>query len=122
MSLIYKEMSYKIVGCAMEVHNELGYGFLEKVYENDLMFELKNKNIEAKNQIPIKVNYKGNIVGDYIADILIEDKVIIELKSVENIIDSHISQTINYLKATGLKLAIIINFGKQKLEYERIVL
>lgn len=122
MDLIYKELSYKIVGCAMEVHNQLGYGFLEKVYENALLFELKNKNTEVKNQIPIKVHYKGNIIGNYIADVLVEDKVILELKSVEKIIDSHIAQTINYLKATGLKLAIIINFGKEKLEYERIVL
>lgn len=122
MDLIYKELSYKIVGCAMEVHNQLGYGFLEKVYENALLFELKNKNIEVKNQIPIKVYYKGSIIGNYIADVFVEDKVILELKSVEKIIDSHIAQTINYLKATGLKLAIIINFGKEKLEYERIVL
>lgn len=122
VEIIHKELSYKIIGLAMEVHKNLGYGFLEKVYENALMFELLNNNIEAKNQYPVKVNYKGNIIGDYIADILVEDKIILELKSIEKIIDIHKVQTMNYLKATGLRLGIIINFGKDNLEYYRVVL
>ncbi|MFN8579284.1 MAG: GxxExxY protein [Candidatus Sericytochromatia bacterium] len=122
VEIIHKELSYKIIGLAMEVHKNLGYGFLEKVYENALMFELVSNNIEAKNQYPVKVNYKGNIIGNYIADILVEDKIILELKSIEKIIDIHKVQTMNYLKATGLRLGIIINFGKDNLEYYRVVL
>ena len=119
--IIYKELSYKIVGCAMEVHTKLGYGFLEKVYENALIIELKNKNINIKKQVPIKVKYKGEIVGDYIADILVEDKIIIEIKTSEVISDAYRAQIINYVKATDIKLGILINFGSEKLEYERFI-
>jgi len=120
--LIYKDLSYRIIGSAREVHKNLGYGFLEKVYENALMLELSDNNLSGKNQEAIKVIYKGKIVGEYIADILVEDKVIVEVKSIEKIIDIHKAQTINYLKSTGLKLGIIMNFGKTSLEYYRIIL
>lgn len=122
MEIIHKELSYKIVGFAMQVHRELGYGFLEKVYENSLMILLRENGIKAEQQVPIKVYFHGQIVGDYIADILVEDSVIIELKVIEKITKFQISQTINYLKATNLKLALLINFGKSSLEHERIVL
>ena len=120
--ILYKELSYKIVGLAMQVHTELGYGFLEKVYENALMILLGENGVKAEQQVPIKVYFHGQIVGEYIADILIEDCIILELKAQEKIIENHKAQTLNYLKATGLKLAILINFGKYKLEYERLVL
>jgi len=120
--IIYKELSYRIVGLAMEGHRKLGYGFLEKVYENALMVLFRREGIEAKQQSPIKVYFEDEIVGDYFADILVEDKIIIELKAAENISSAHIAQTLNYLKATGLRLAIILNFGKEKLESKRIVL
>lgn len=105
----------------MEVHRELGRGFLEKVYENSLMVMFKNDKIKAMQQALIKVYFKNEIVGNYVADILVEDKIILELKTVDKITDVHKAQALNYLKATGLKLAIIINFKKQSLEYERIV-
>ena len=119
--ILYKDLSYKIVGIAMRVHSKLGYGFLEKVYENALMVLFRREGIEAKQQVPITVYFEEEVVGNYYADILVEDKVILEIKSVENIIDAHIAQTLNYLKATGLRLAIILNFSKEKLEYKRIV-
>ncbi|WP_295100222.1 GxxExxY protein [uncultured Candidatus Kuenenia sp.] len=120
--ILYKDLSYKIVGLAMQVHNKLGYGFLEKVYENALMVLFRREGIQAKQQAPITVYFEDEVVGDYYADILVEDKIMLELKSSEGIIDAHRAQTLNYLKATKLRLAIILNFGKEKLEYERIVL
>jgi len=119
--ILYKDLSYKIVGIAMRVHSKLGYGFLEKVYENALMVLFRREGIEAKQQAPITVYFEEEVVGNYYADILVEDKVILEIKSVENIIDAHIAQSLNYLKATGLRLAIILNFSKEKLEYKRII-
>ncbi len=120
--LIYKDLSYRIVGLAMKVHGELGSGFLEKVYENAMMALFRKEGIEAEQQKPIDVIFENEIVGSYFADILIENKVIVELKTVENITDIHKAQVLNYLKATGLKLAIILNFHSQSLEYKRIVL
>jgi GxxExxY protein len=120
--ILYRELSYKIVGLAMQVHSELGYGFLEKVYENALMIALTENSVRAEQQFPIKVYFHGQIVGEYIADILVEESIILELKSQPNISDIHKSQTLNYLKATGLKLGLLLNFGKRKLEYERLVL
>jgi GxxExxY protein len=106
----------------MRVHTELGYGFLEKVYENALMILLKENGIKAEQQVQIKVHFHGQIVGEYIADVLVEDCIILELKAQDKIIENHKAQTLNYLKATGLKLAMLLNFGKYKLEYERLVL
>jgi GxxExxY protein len=120
--ILYRELSYKIVGLAMQVHTELGYGFLEKVYENALMVLLKENGIKAEQQVSIKVYFHGQIVGEYVADILVEDSIILELKSQSNITDIHKSQTLNYLKATNLKLGLLLNFGKRKLESERLVL
>jgi len=127
--ILYKDLSYKIVGLAMRVHSKLGYEFLEKVYENALMVLFRREGIEAKQQAPITVYFEKEVVGNYYADILVEDRVILEIKparhpaggSVEKIIDAHIAQTLNYLKATRLRLAIILNFSKEKLEYKRIV-
>ena len=120
--IVYRELSYKIVGIAMTVHNELGYGFLEKVYENAMMILFRRDGITTQQQYPIKVQVHGEIVGDYYADILVEDKFILELKSTDQIVNVHKAQALNYLKATGIKLALILNFCKEKLEYERLVL
>ncbi len=122
MGILHKELSYKIIGLAMQVHRELGYGFLEKVYENSLMILLRENKIKAEQQVPIKVYFHGQIVGDYIADILVEDSIILELKVIDKITKFQIAQTINYLKAINHKLALLINFGKTSLEHERIVL
>ncbi|MBW2663892.1 MAG: GxxExxY protein [Deltaproteobacteria bacterium] len=119
--ILHKDLSYKIIGLAMEVHTKLGYGFLEKVYENAMMVLLRREGIHAKQQAPITVYFDGEVVGDYYADILVEDKIILELKAIEKITDVHRAQTLNYLKATGLRLAILLNFGKEKLKYERLV-
>ena len=118
--ILYKELSYKIIGLAMEVHSKLGYGFLEKVYENAMMVLFRQEGIKVKQQAPITVYFEEEVVGEYYADILVEDRIILELKAVEKIVNAHISQTLNYLKATGLELAILLNFGKEKLEYERL--
>jgi GxxExxY protein len=120
--IVYKDLSYRIVGLAIQVRKELGFGFLEKVYENALMILLEENRIEAKQQFPIKVNFHGRTVGDYVADILVENQIILELKAQDKIIDIHKAQTLNYLRATGLRLAIILNFGKDKLEHERLIL
>ena len=117
-----KELSDKIIGCAFEVYSHLEHGFLEKVYENAMLIEFKSKGLKAESQIPINVLYKDEIVGQYYADIIVENKIIIELKSCSDIHDSHIAQLINYLTATGKKVGYIINFGNEKkLQFKRIV-
>ncbi|MCW5961830.1 MAG: GxxExxY protein [Pyrinomonadaceae bacterium] len=120
--ILYKDLSYKVVGLAIKVRKELGFGFLEKVYENALMILLEENGIEAKQQFPIKVSFHGRIVGDYIADILVENQIILELKAQDRIIDAHKAQTLNYLRATNLRLAILLNFGKDRLDHERLIL
>ena len=118
--ILYWDLSYRIIGLAMEVHRELGSGFLEKVYENSMMVLFKRENLSAIKQAPIDVYFKHEIVGHYVADILVDDKIILELKSVEKINNAHRAQALNYLKATGKRLAIILNFAKEKLEFERL--
>jgi GxxExxY protein len=118
---LYKELSYKIIGLAMEVHRELGSGFLEKVYENALMILFEQNNIKAKQQENIKVKFRNKVIGDYIADIIVDDLIILELKCCKKIDPVHKAQLSNYLKATGKKVGIILNFGKNSLEVERVV-
>ena len=120
--IIYPELSYKIVGLAIQVRKELGYGYLEKVYENAMMVMLRQDGIHAEQQVPIKIQFHGYVIGDYYPDILVEKKIILELKSQERIIEANKAQALNYLRATGIKLAIILNFGKHRLESERLVL
>jgi GxxExxY protein len=119
--ILHKDLSYQIVGLAIQVRKELGYGFLEKVYENALMVLLEENGIKAEQQVPIKVNFHGRVIGNYIADILVEDSIILELKTIDRITKYEMAQTLNYLKATGLKLALILNFGKEGLSHERLV-
>lgn len=120
--LLYEDLTYKIIGLAMEIHNELGYGFLEKVYENSLMVLLNQVEVPAVQQAIIPVYFREEIVGNYCADILVDEKVILELKAVDQVIDAHRAQVLNYLKATKAPVAIILNFGKPKLTFERFVL
>ncbi len=122
MEVLEQDLCYKIVGISMEIYNKLGYGFLEKVYENALKNELKSNKIDAKQQSPIKVIYNGKIVGDYISDLLIEDRVIIELKSIEKLSKIHEAQILNYLKATKIRVGLLINFSPKKLEFKKMVL
>jgi GxxExxY protein len=116
------DITYKINGAIFEVNKILGPGFLEKVYENALLLELKNRGLEADKQVPIKVNYKNNLVGEYFADILVENQVIIELKTVVNLDNNHEAQLLNYLKATGIKVGILVNFKQTRAEIKRMVL
>ncbi len=119
--IIYKDLSYKIIGLAMEVHAELGSGFLEKVYENALVILLNKNGIDIKQQAPLEVMFRGDVVGEYFADILVEDSVIMELKACNKLLDIHRAQVVNYLKATDKKLGLLLNFGKRSFEYERLV-
>ena len=117
-----EELSYAIRGCVYEVFRELGCGFLEKVYENALLVELKERGLNAESQIPVKVFYKNKIVGEYIIDILVEKKVIVELKTVEKVDNVHEAQLLNYLKASGIQVGLLINFKHPKVEIKRMVM
>ena len=116
------DITYKINGAIFEVNNTLGPGFLEKVYENALLVELRSCGLKAKNQVPIKVTCKNETAGEYFADIIAEDKVIIEIKTVENLEEIHKAQVLNYLKASGLNVGILVNFKNQKADIKRLVL
>jgi len=109
---IDNDLTEKIIGAAFEVHTILGSGFLEKVYENSLYEELSGRNLLVERQKPIAVYYKGKVVGEYFADIIVDGKIIVELKVVDKIIDIHEIQLKNYLKATALEIGLLINFGK----------
>jgi GxxExxY protein len=95
------------------VYNTLGYGFLERVYERSLVIELRANGLEIENQKPVEVQYKGNVVGDYYADIIVENAVILELKAAESVVEEHEFQLINYLKATNIEIGLLLNFGKK---------
>jgi len=121
--LLYEEITVKIRQAAYDVHHYFGNGFLEKVYENALAYKLLQSGLECKQQTPLKVYFEKNvIVGEYYADIIVEDKIILELKAIENLDRIHFAQVKNYLKATKFKLGILINFGKSILEFKRIIL
>jgi len=116
------DITYKINGAVFEVNRILGPGFLEKVYENALIKELVDRGLRVKNQAPINVYYKEDCVGEYFADLLVEDKVIVELKTVERIEKIHEAQLLNYLKATGIRVGLLVNFRHGKAEIKRLVL
>ena len=118
---LHKELTYQIIGAAFEVQKVLGYGFLEKDYENALIQELQLRGIRVATQYPIKVEYKGVEVGDYYADMIVENKVIVELKTGKTFNPIHEAQLLNYLKATETKVGLLINFGEEKCEHKRLV-
>jgi GxxExxY protein len=107
----YKELTDQIIKIFYRVYNKLGYGFLEKIYENALMIDLKEEKIDAVSQAPIQVNYKGQILGEYFADILVDNKIIIEIKAAKNLMEEHEAQLLNYLKATSIEVGVLLNFG-----------
>ena len=119
--IVEKELSDKIINCAFVVHKTLGYGFLEKVYENSLVIELKLSGLEPQAQFDIPVYYHNQIVGDYRADILVNNKIVLKLKAEKEYNKGHEAQLINYLKASKMKLGYLLNFGKHKLEFKRFV-
>ena len=120
MEFDHDELSDLVIGRAFTVLNSLGNGYAEKVYENALAHELRKSGLRAEQQIPLTVRYDGVVVGEYVADILVEGRLIIELKAAKGIDDNHIAQAINYLKCTGLRLCLILNFGAPKLAIKRI--
>jgi GxxExxY protein len=115
------EITERVIGCAYRVANELGVGYLEKVYENSLFVDLTMSGLRGLQQRPIIVKYRDAVVGEYIADLLVEDCVIVEVKHIRALEDVHVAQCLNYLKATGLKICLLINFGKSKIEIKRLV-
>jgi len=115
------EVTEKIIGCAYNVANGMGCGFLEKVYENALRIELQRAGLVALQQHPIPVTWRGELVGDYCADLLVGGCVLVELKAVKALDEIHMAQCLNYLKATGLRVCLLINFGKPQIEVKRIV-
>jgi GxxExxY protein len=120
--LIYKEEAYNIVGACMTVHRELGCGFLEAVYAEALEMELTSQSIPFRREVPITIEYKGKpLKKTYVADFICYDKIVLELKAVNYLDSVHEAQVLNYLKATGHKLGILVNFGEQSLKYKRIV-
>ena len=123
MAIIYKDESYQIIGICMEIHNYLGFGFSEIVYKDALEIEFKNLGINYERERRYDVEYKGIILPhQFYADFVVFDKIILEIKGKSEIADSDLAQAINYLKVSENKLALIINFGEEKLNYKRIVL
>ena len=116
------QITEKIIGCAFKVANTLGHGFLEKVYENALAHELKKAGCFVEQQKQINVHYDGIVVGHYDADLLVQQAVLVELKTVRALDDIHAAQCLNYLKATGMTICLLLNFGKPKIDVKRIVL
>ncbi len=112
-SLLYKDITEEIISAYYYVYNELGYGFLEKVYENAMIVELKSRGFKVESQKTIKVYFKDTIVGEYFADIIVDDKIILELKSCETLAPEHEVQLFNYLKATKIEVGLLFNFGKR---------
>jgi GxxExxY protein len=115
----HDDLTRRIIGCAYRVYNAMGYGFLEAVYENCLLIELRASGLRVESQVPIKVRYLGQVVGEFVADLLVEDRVVVELKAVRTLLMIHEVQLVNYLKATGIDIGLLLNFGEQRVEVKR---
>jgi GxxExxY protein len=121
VELLYKQLSFAIIGAAMEVQNVLGAGFLEAVYQTALEKELRLRGIPFERKVKLPVLYKGELIGEYEADLVVDGKIIVEIKSISKLNSAHEAQAIHYLTATGLQLALLINFGSSSLEYRRVI-
>jgi len=122
-SLIYKEEVFQVIGACMEVHKKLGHGFLEPVYQEALEYELTLQGIPFSAQSPVTITYKDKILEkQYIADFIVFDRIILEIKALTRFDPSNIAQVLNYLKATGLPLGLLVNFGSKSLEWKRVVI
>jgi GxxExxY protein len=117
----FSGLTQKIIGSAFEVHRNLGSGFLERVYANSLVSELAGAGLIAKQEVPIQVRYKGVEVGLYYADVLVDDTVICEVKAIRSLLPEHEAQLIHYLKATGMKVGLLLNFGSPRVQVKRLV-
>jgi len=118
--MLHREITEKILAACFEVAGELGAGFLESVYEKALLIALRQKGLEAEEQYPTRVHFRGVPVGEFFADLLVEEKVVVELKAVKALAPEHQAQVINYLKATGIEVGLLVNFGSPKIEYRRL--
>ncbi|MBI4732710.1 MAG: GxxExxY protein [Chloroflexi bacterium] len=114
------ELTGKIIACAFEVSNTLGIGFVEKVYENAHAHRMRKDGLEVVQQYPIKVVYDSVIVGEFLADMLVEDRILVELKAVSELTSEHLAQALNYLRASGLEACLLINFGKTRIQVRRL--
>jgi len=119
--LQHEELTEAVIGCAYRVHNSMGFGFLESVYQKCLLIELRRAGIGVETRVPIEVRYAGEVAGDFVADMVVADSVIVELKSVRRIALAHEVQLVNYLVATGKDVGLILNFGETKVEVRRKV-
>lgn len=119
-TFLHKSITEDILKVYYDIYNQLGYGFLEKVYQNAMFFELRNKGYDVKAQSPIKVYLKGQLIGEYYADLIIDNKIIVELKACELLMSVHIAQLMNYLKATEVEVGLLLNFGEEP-EFKRII-
>jgi len=122
VEIVEKDLVYAINACVFEVYRQLGHGFLEKVYENALVSEFQSREIAVEAQVPFSVRYKGVIVVEYCADLVVDDRVIVEVKAVERLHPAHEAQILNYLKATGKKVGLLVNFNHPKAIVKRFVL
>lgn len=113
MEYLHQELAERIIKCFYEVYNTLGHGFLEKVYEQAMMIELSKNGLTARRHLPVKVYYDGEAVGEYFADIMVENSVVLELKAAAALLEEHECQLINYLKATDIEIGLLLNFGKK---------
>ncbi len=120
-SLDVNQITEKIIGCAFIVGNKLGIGFVEKVYENALSYEIRKTGLRVDQQAPLKVLYDSIAVGDFFVDLLVEKRVLVELKAVSALKDEHTAQSLNYLRATGLEVCLLINFGTTKIQIKRFL-
>jgi len=121
--LLYKDESYKIIGSCMEVHKELGKGFSEIIYGDSLEIEFNKNNIIYSREKRFNISYKGEVLPHYyIADFIIDGKIILEIKAIENLTSAHVKQTLNYLAASKIRLGLLVNFGENSLMYKRIIL
>ena len=115
----YEKITEQIIGCAYRVYNSMGFGFLESVYEKCMLIELAKSGLRFNSQEPIKVQYEGQVVGEFVADLLVERRVIVELKSVRKLAQAHEIQLVNYLTATQSEVGLLVNFAEQKVEVKR---
>jgi GxxExxY protein len=120
MNLPHEDLTRQIIGACFEVSNELGAGFLESVYHKALIIALRQKGLKVESEIPLTVTFRGQNVGNFYADLLVDDKVIVELKAVTALAPEHSAQVINYLKGTGYEVGLLVNFGRPKIEYKNL--
>jgi len=117
--VLHEELTGEILGACFEVGKELGHGFLETVYERALAVVLRQRGLEVATQVPLAVLFRGQVVGEYVADMVVEGQVLVELKAVKALLPEHQAQVINYLKTTGLTIGLLVNFGTPRVEYKR---